>query len=65
MVSCAGWRDYVLTIGNGPCGADGRTKLLYSIENVKRDELCQNADLVALPEGVTVKSVFFSEDGVR
>lgn len=64
MVSCAGWRDYVLTIGNGPCGADGRTKLLYSIENVKRDEICQNADLVALPEGVTVKSVFFSDDGV-
>lgn len=64
MVSCAGWRDYVLTIGNGPCGTDGRTKLLYSIENVKRDEICQNADLVALPEGVTVKSVFFSDDGV-
>lgn len=64
MVSCAGWRDYVLTVGNGPCGADGRTKLLYSIENVKRDEICQNADLVALPEGATVKSVFFSDDGV-
>lgn len=64
MVSCAGWRDYVLTIGNGPCGADGRTKLLYSIENVKRDEICQNADLVALPEGAIVKSVFFSNDGV-
>lgn len=64
MVTCAGWRDYVLTLGNGPCGADGRTKLLYSIENVKRDEICQNADLVALPEGVTVKSVFFSDNGV-
>lgn len=64
MVSCASWRDYVLTLGNGPCGADGRTKLLYSIENVKRDEICQNADLVALPEGATVKSVFFSDNGV-
>lgn len=64
MVSCASWRDYVLTLGNGPCGADGRTKLLYSIENVKRDELCQNADIVALPEGVKVKSVFFSDNGV-
>ncbi|KAF3766322.1 WD40 repeat-like protein [Cryphonectria parasitica EP155] len=63
MVSCASWRDYVLTVGNGPCGADGRTKLLYSIENVKRDEICQNADLVALPEGVTIKSVFFSDNG--
>lgn len=65
MVSCASWRDYVLTLGNGPCGADGRTKLLYSIENVKRDEICQNADLVALPDGVTVKSIFFSDSGVR
>lgn len=64
MVTCASWRDYVLTLGNGPCGADGRTKLLYSIENVKRDEICQNADIVALPEGVTVKSVFFSDNGV-
>lgn len=64
MVTCASWRDYVLTLGNGPCGADGRTKLLYSIENVKRDEICQNADIVALPEGITVKSVFFSDNGV-
>lgn len=64
MVSCASWRDYVLTIGNGPCGGDGRTKLLYSIENVKRDEICQNADLVALPEGAQVQSVFFSDNGV-
>ncbi|ROW17091.1 hypothetical protein VPNG_01030 [Cytospora leucostoma] len=63
MVTCASWRDYVLTMGNGPCGADGRTRLLYSIENVKRDEICQNEDTVALPEGVTVKSVFFSDQG--
>lgn len=64
MVTCASWRDYVLTVGNGPCGADGRTRLLYSIENVKRDEICQNEDTVALPEGATVKSVFFSDNGV-
>ena len=64
MVTCASWRDYVLTMGNGPVGADGNTKLLYTIENVKRDEICQNEDTVALPEGVTVKSVFFSDNGV-
>lgn len=64
MVTCASWRDYVLTVGNGPCGADGRTRLLYSIENVKLDEICQNEDTVALPEGATVKSVFFSDSGV-
>ncbi|KUI58621.1 Minichromosome loss protein 1 [Cytospora mali] len=63
MVTCASWRDYVLTMGNGPCGADGRTRLLYTIENIKRDEICQNEDTVALPEGVSVKSVFFSDNG--
>lgn len=64
MVSCASWRDYVWTIGNGPVGADGHTRLLYTIENVKRDEICQNEDTVALPEGATLKSIFFSDNGV-
>lgn len=64
MVTCTSWRDYVMTIGNGPVGADGHTRLLYTIENVKRDEICQNEDTVALPEGATLKSVFFSDNGV-
>lgn len=64
MVTCVSWRDYVMTIGNGPVGADGHTRLLYTIENVKRDEICQNEDTVALPEGATLKSVFFSDNGV-
>jgi len=64
MVTCASFRDYVVTVGNGPVGADGITRLLYSIENVKRDEICQNEDTVALPEGATLKSVFFSDQGV-
>jgi len=51
-------------MGNGPMGADGNTRLLYTIENVKRDEICQNEDTVALPEGATLKSVFFSDNGV-
>ncbi|KAK3344405.1 WD40-repeat-containing domain protein [Lasiosphaeria hispida] len=63
IVTCASWRDYVLTMGNGPVGADGMTRLLYTIENIKRDEICQNEDTVALPEGATVKSVFFSDGG--
>ncbi|KAI1388308.1 WD40 repeat-like protein [Hypoxylon trugodes] len=63
MVTCASWRDYVMTIGNGPVGADGHTRLLYTIENVKRDEICQNEDTVALPEGAVLKSVFFSDNG--
>ncbi|KAK7755688.1 DNA polymerase alpha accessory factor Mcl1 [Diatrype stigma] len=63
MVTCASWRDYVMTVGNGPVGADGFTKLQYTIENVKRDEICQNEDTVALPEGANLKSVFFSDSG--
>ncbi|RDW83072.1 hypothetical protein BP5796_04563 [Coleophoma crateriformis] len=62
-VTCASWRDYVLTLGNGPAGADGNTKLLYTIQNIKRDEICQNEDVVALPEGESIKSVFFSDKG--
>ena len=62
-VTCASWRDYVLTMGNGPIGGDGSTKLLYTIENVKRDELCQSEDTVALPENAQIKSVFFSDNG--
>jgi chromosome transmission fidelity protein 4 len=63
-VTCASWRDYVLTLGNGPVGADGNTKLLYTIHNIKRDEICQSEDVVALPDGETIKSVFFSDNGV-
>jgi chromosome transmission fidelity protein 4 len=64
IVTCASWRDYVLTMGNGPVGPDGMCRLLYTIQNIKRDEICQNEDTVALPEGATVKSVFFSDKGV-
>ncbi|KAL1843630.1 hypothetical protein VTJ49DRAFT_612 [Mycothermus thermophilus] len=63
IVTCASWRDYVLTMGNGPVGPDGMCRLLYTIQNIKRDEICQNEDTVALPEGATVKSVFFSDSG--
>lgn len=62
-VTCATWRDYVLTMGNGPVGGDSSTKLLYTIENVKRDDTCQSEDTVAVPEGATVKNVFFSDNG--
>ncbi|KAF2710932.1 chromosome segregation protein-like protein [Pleomassaria siparia CBS 279.74] len=62
-VTCAAWRDYVLTIGNGPVGGDGMCQLLYTIENVKRDEIYQCEDMVALTPNATLKSVFFSEEG--
>ncbi|KAF1970117.1 chromosome segregation protein-like protein [Bimuria novae-zelandiae CBS 107.79] len=63
VVTCAAWRDYVLTIGNGPVSGDGTSQLLYTIENVKRDEICQSEDIVALPPNTTLTSVFFSSDG--
>jgi chromosome transmission fidelity protein 4 len=62
-VTCAAWRDYVLTIGNGPVSGDGRTQLLYTIENVKRDEIYQSEDIVALTPDSTLSSVFFSDEG--
>ncbi|RMZ17722.1 hypothetical protein D0860_00292 [Hortaea werneckii] len=62
-VTCASWRDYVMTVGNGPVGGEGTTRLLYSIENVKRDEIHQSEDILALPEGVELRSVFWSENG--
>lgn len=63
-VTCAAWRDYVMTVGNGAIRGDGVTTLNYSIENVKTDEICQNEDVVALPKDVDLQSVLFSDNGV-
>lgn len=38
--------------------------LRYTVENVKRDEICQNEDVVAIPDGSELKSVFFTDTGV-
>lgn len=50
-------------MGNGSVGGDGLTTLLYTIENVKRDEVCQSEDIVALTGGAKVNNVFFSDNG--
>ena len=65
-VTCAAWRDYVLTVGNGPVDGSGRTRLHYSIDNVRRDEACQSEDVVALGGGGAddaLRGVFFSDAG--
>lgn len=62
-VTCAAWRDYILTMGNGPVGSDGTATLLYSIENVRRDDVCQSEDIVALPKDGDIQTVFFSDRG--
>ena len=43
----------------------GTTELTYTIEDVLNDEIVQSGDTVALPPGGHLKSVFFSEEGVR
>ncbi|KAF8544478.1 hypothetical protein BDD12DRAFT_772341 [Trichophaea hybrida] len=63
VVTCASYRDYVLIMGNGPVGADGKTQLTYTLENIKRDETLQNNDVVALPPDGKLASVFFSDNG--
>ena len=65
-VTCAAWGDFVMTVGNGAVGGDGSTQLVYTIEDVRRDEVFQNEDAVALgsDESVVLKSVFFSDQGV-
>ena len=62
-VACVAFRDYVLTVGNGPVAADGACALRYSLENVRRDETHQADDVVALPPGARLAAVFFSDAG--
>lgn len=70
-VTCTAWGDYVMTVGNGPVGADGCTQLMYSIDDVRRDESCQNEDVLALgtlpadseDEEVSLKALFWSDVG--
>lgn len=50
-------------MGNGPVDASGSTELLYTISNIRRDEVCQSEDVVALPDNGDLKSVFFSDLG--
>jgi chromosome transmission fidelity protein 4 len=59
-ISCAAWRDYVLTLTNGPVSAQGSCTLLASIENVSRDTICQSQFPVALSPGAGLHSVLFS-----
>lgn len=63
IVSCASWKDYVLTLGNGPVGCDGQCTLTYSISNIRRNTLLQNGDTVALSPSSTLVSAFWSDDG--
>ncbi|GAO46321.1 WD40 repeat-like protein [Saitoella complicata NRRL Y-17804] len=63
VVTCATWGNYVMVLGNGAMNANGSAELTYTIENVRRDEAIQSQDVVALPPGGYLQSVFFSEEG--
>ncbi|GAB7357404.1 hypothetical protein MBLNU459_g8339t1 [Dothideomycetes sp. NU459] len=43
--------------------SDGTARLVYTIENVKRDEVCQSEDIIPLPEGAELRSAFWSDNG--
>jgi len=63
IVTCASWRNFVLVVGNGPVAADGTTKLLYTIEDVKADHFEQAEFTLPLPPGESLTSVFWSDNG--
>ena len=63
IVTCATWRDYVLTVGNGPVDASSRCTLRYSIHALRRDDTLQNEDSLPLPDSADLKNVFFSDAG--
>ena len=73
-VACSAHGDYIMTIANGAVGGDGCTQLVYSIENIRQDETCQNEDLLALSmaidpnaegeeDSVSLKNIFWSDAG--
>lgn len=69
-VTCASWGDFVLIVGNGPVGGDGRSKLMYSIEDLRNDEALQSEDIVALDDiddgsddERGLQNVFWSDEG--
>lgn len=69
-VTCASWGDYVLIVGNGSVGNDGRTKLVYSLEDLRNDEALQSEDVVAMSEidedgegEWGLQTVFWSDEG--
>ena len=64
VVTCAAYGDFVMIVSNGAVGPDGSSQLVYSIENVRSGQVCQDGDQVALPGEGSLQSIFFSDEGV-
>ncbi|KAK7204795.1 WD40-repeat-containing domain protein [Myxozyma melibiosi] len=60
VVCCASHDDFLMVVRNQ---GDGSGKLMYTLENVKHDETLQKNDVVDIPYGATLRSLFFSEEG--
>ena len=65
IVTSVAHEDTIMTIGNGAVGSDGCTQLTYTIEDIRREEVFQSEDLVALvsSDDAHLKNVFFSNSG--
>lgn len=63
FVACSSFQDTIITIANDGLSSDGNSRLVYSIEDISRDEMLQTGDGVALPPQGTLESVFFSDVG--
>ncbi|KAF4556876.1 Mcl1-like protein [Elsinoe fawcettii] len=63
IITSTSWRDYILLVSNGPVTSTGSTSLVYSIDNVKRDESHQSSAPLPLPPDAELSSVFWSESG--
>ncbi|KAF2156030.1 WD40 repeat-like protein [Myriangium duriaei CBS 260.36] len=64
VIASTSWRDYIFTVSNGPINPSGTASLLYSIDNVKRDEAHQSNDILPLPvHDPILSTIFFSDRG--
>ena len=67
-ITCSAYDDYIMTVANGSVGCDGSTQLVYSIDNIRQDETCQNEDQLALStaddeDGVSLQNIFWTSSG--
>ncbi|CAN6674293.1 DNA polymerase alpha-binding protein [Trichomonascus vanleenenianus] len=58
IITIACWNDYFMFVRSTQQG-----NLIYSIEDLKTGQTYQKDDIVDIPEGADLKSVFFSEAG--
>jgi chromosome transmission fidelity protein 4 len=62
-ITTSAWRDYLFTLSNGPLSATGRPTIVYTLENLRRDEVYQSNDFVALGEAAGINAVMFTDQG--